>query len=481
MTFIVKLLDDTESVDFLSTSYELADAGLVIELPEPKEVWGGDSIYANGAQLVMQTYNNAKATLTVNVHGATRDTLLDNVTKINRIIERAKQRSITESGSRVEFQYRWDSATRTTFYEVISGKVTWPENVMSVEQVHQQDASGNWVIYDIEVELVLSPFAYPISPVSGTPALVNLTKTNSPTPGTTKTVNNALESLVENWVEISSAQLVGSHPGVTKLTLRSGSGLAEGTSRVYIGCHVGGAFRSNLDDSEAVFRIGGVTPTTDTNSNKDTYSSLVHTSTDETVLAKWNLSAAEVAQMVGPFRFFGRTKDLSYWSTNANYRIGVSYNGTYLYKSEWRSPVETTVTLFDFGTIFLPPWSGSIINPAGLTIELLGMLKLAGTETLKLDYISLLPQDGGYRVLDFRGGAMAQNDNLVDDGWSKAVYHEAGGLRTGLAFALMPSITLQPGKTHRFYFLMEGSAHSSEISRTLDVSIGVVPAYMVIA
>lgn len=481
MAFVVNLNDDTESVNFISSAYELVDAGLVLHLPEPKEVWGGDSIYAHGAQLVMQTYNNAKVEITFNVHGATRDELLDNVTKINRIIERAKQRSILESGPRVEFQYQWDSASKTTFYEVISGFVTWPDNVMSVEQVHQKDASGNWVIYDMKAELTLSPFAYPISPVTGTPTLVNMTKTNSPTPATTKTVNNGLETTFENWVEISGSQIPGSHPAVTKLILQSGSGLAEGTSRVYVGCHVGGDFRSMLDDLDASFRIGGVTPVTDTNSNKDRYSVLTHTATTETVLAKWDLTSAEVAQMRGAFRFFGRTKDLQYWDTNVNYRIAISYNGTYLYKGEWRSPIETTITLFDFGTVFLPPWSGSITSPAGLTIELQGMLKLAGTSSLYLDYITLLPQDGGYRVLDFRGGAMAQNNYVVDDGWSKAVYHEAGGLRTGLAYALMPSITLEPGKTHRLYFLMEGSAHSSEISRTLNVQVGVVPAYMVVA
>jgi hypothetical protein len=45
----------------------------------------------------------------------------------------------------------------------------------------------------------------------------------------------------------------------------------------------------------------------------------------------------------------------------------------------------------------------------------------------------------------------------------------------------MPPLMLKPGVTQRIYFLMEGISGSSEISRRLLVSLGVVPTYMVLA
>jgi hypothetical protein len=52
MGFVLTLRDEEESVDFLSTEYQLADSGLENSLPEKREVWGGDSIFAQGEQMV---------------------------------------------------------------------------------------------------------------------------------------------------------------------------------------------------------------------------------------------------------------------------------------------------------------------------------------------------------------------------------------------------------------------------------------------
>jgi hypothetical protein len=144
--------------------------------------------------------------------------------------------------------------------------------------------------------------------------------------------------------------------------------------------------------------------------------------------------------------------------------------------------LDTTISLFDFGTVYIPPWLGSNQGLSGLDIELKIWRKTYGTTTIKLDYLALLPQDGGYRVIQYRGAGLAQLESVVDDGWGKAVYHvTTTGKRSGLPFALMPPLTLKPGQTQRIYFLMEGLNGSSEISRRLKVSVGVVPTYMVLS
>lgn len=77
---------------------------------------------------------------------------------------------------------------------------------------------------------------------------------------------------------------------------------------------------------------------------------------------------------------------------------------------------------------------------------------------------------------------MAQFEYLVDDSWLGATYHiNMSGKKSGLPYGLMEPITLQPKIGHRLYFLMEGTAGSTEISRKLNVSLRVVPTYMVLA
>ena len=62
------------------------------------------------------------------------------------------------------------------------------------------------------------------------------------------------------------------------------------------------------------------------------------------------------------------------------------------------------------------------------------------------------------------------------------MYHmDTNGKKTGLPFGMMHPLTLRPGVKQRLCFLMEGANGSSEISRRLKISVGVVPAYMVLS
>ena len=490
MGFVLTLRDEEESVDFLSMEYQLADGGLEISIPEQREVWGGDSIFAQGEQLVQASFGNREAVVLFSVTGVTRDELIQNVARIDRILERAKRRSIEERGTRVELVYAWDQTANTTYYEVVSGRLEWPQNTMSVEQVHQKK-DDRWIIADFTVTLVLYPFAYPVSPVSGSAQPVKLSNVHG-SDQTESVVHNRNDSTHDNFVEIKANQLPGAYPLPLTITLKGDSGEAEKIGKVYIGVRQGDlGFTPILEDNAAEFRIGNVGSTSDPDySSGGTYSNLVNTVTDPgahppinpAVLARWSLSDAQMDKTQGAFRIFGKVRDGFYWDPNANYCLAVTYQGVTLHQTEWRTPLDTTISLFDFGTVFLPPWLGSNQGLAGLKIELKIWRKTYGTSTIKLDYLALLPQDGGYRVIQYRGAGLGQLEYVIDDGWGKAVYHVTStGKRSGLPFALMPPLTLKPGQTQRVYFLMEGINGSSEISRRLKVSVGVVPTYMVLA
>lgn len=478
MAFYLRLQSDTEVVDFLAQDFQLTDGGLQVDAPETRDVWGGDSIYAHGAQLISSKFGTRAFSITFSVYGETRDSLLSNIAQIDRLIDAARRRSIEEAGSKVELVYAWESTSRKSYFEVLNGNLNWPDNTMSVEQVHQQTQAG-WVIYDMELTLTVNPFSTPISPVDGTPYPVEIS--NDTGSGLSIFVQNDGSN---NWIDVPGEVLQSSFPLFTSLSMQSDSGEAERTSKIYIGVRKGNKdFTSLLDDKEAGYTVPDAVQMVDADySARGTYTQLPFSGVSEQVLIRWDLSDEQIEATQGAFRLFGRCKDNTYWSSDANYAIGVYYQDTLLHKTEWRAPIESNVTLFDFGTIFLPPWLGSLNGLAGLSVAILGMQKLEGSTTINFDYLSLLPQDGGYRVLNFRGGGMAQFEYLVDDSWLGATYHiNMSGKKSGLPYGLMEPITLQPKIGHRLYFLMEGTAGSTEISRKLNVSLRVVPTYMVLA
>lgn len=486
MTFILKLKSNADELNFLDgTTFQLMDGGLNVQLPRKKEVWGGDSIFEHGAELIATSFENRTISLEINIKGTTRDDLIENTNRIERILGEARERSIEQTGSRVEFQYQWDQTASITYFEVIDGELRWPDTTMSVEGVLQQDTDDKYIIRGFSLELTVFPLGYPISPVSGAPSVLPLTNMHGTDVTTGLRVDNRNDANGQNYVEIKAADLDGEQEFLVELDLESDTGEAEQNSKIYIGCRRGDlTFKHILEDNAAAAVFGSPAPTADADySSGGTYTIVSFADTDgEVELFRWDLSDAEMAATQGAFRFLGRLQEGDFWDQNANYSIAVKYGSTILYQSEWISPLDTTINLLDFGTIYLPPWLvGTPTNLAGLSISLMGEHKSTGTVSLNLDYMALMPQDGGYRILNFRGQGMAQFEHLFDDGWDRVVYHETtGGKKTGLPYGLMRRITLKPNSAQRLYFLMEGTAGSTEITRKMNVIVSAVPSYLVL-
>ena len=143
------------------------------------------------------------------------------------------------------------------------------------------------------------------------------------------------------------------------------------------------------EDNAAAWVIGTPTPTADTgNSSADYYTQFQFSGTTEQALIRWDLSAAQVEATQGPFRLFGRVKDATHWDQNANYAIAIKYGNEILWQGEWRKPINTTTELFDFGTVYMPPWLvGTEEDLAALSIEIRGQRDLAGTTTIDFDFL----------------------------------------------------------------------------------------------
>jgi hypothetical protein len=484
MTFKLLLKDDTTSIDFLSAAYKLRDRGFDLWTPKKKQVWGGESVYSHGSQLVTSTFENRRLRMWFHVTGATRDELASRISAIENLLEKARQRSIEQTGSRVELQYQWDGSSGITYFEIIDGELRWPKDTMSVEQVHQTDESGNYIITDFYLTFVMAPFAYPISPVSGVPTELAISNGNeSDKIGGLQVWNHDdAGSGHDNWVQIDGSDFAGDFEAKVKLILEADSGEAEKTSKIYIGVRKGDlTFRHILEDDDEEFVFGSPTPTTDADySSGGTYTEITFADTDgEIDLIRWALTAAQVEATQGPFRFFGRCHEGDHWDQNGSYAIAIKYGTAILFQSGWVKPIDTTTELLDFGTIYLPPWLvGTPTGLADLKVSIRAKRDTVGNTTINLDYVALMPQDGGYRILEYRATGVAQFEETIDDGWEEIVYHvNTSGKKTGLPFGLMPRIVLRPGNDCKIFFLQEGTSQNCEITRQMDVQVFVVPTH----
>lgn len=484
MTFVLKLTDGTTPIDFMSGTYRLEDGGLEFSSPRKKQVWSGDSLYNDGAQLIYSTFENRSVRIHHQIKAMTRDGVSDAINQIDRLLEAARKRSKEQDGPRVELQYSWNGSTQTAYFDVTDGETNWPANIMSVEQIHQTQ-NGEYILVGFETSLICQPFSYPVSPVSGTPTVVGLTNGNGTKVTSGLLVWNHDDSTTghDDWVEIDGKDIPGAFACKLKLAIKRESGESEKASKIYIGVRKGNTgFKHILEDNAAEYVIGSPTPTSDPDySSGGTYTIFSFTSTSGEQLIRWVLTETETTNTRGHFRIFGRTKEGYHWDSAANYRVVVLYGTDVLYRGEWRKPVNTTTELFDFGTLQMPPWlvgtSGDLV---ALKIALEGKRDTAGTSTIYLDYVSLLPQDGGYRILQMRTTGMAQFEYLIDDGWLREIYHlTTTSKKTGLPFGLMPQITLIPNQTVRLYFLVEGTSQNAEITRQLKIQAYLIPTYNV--
>jgi len=488
MAFVLKLYDGTNTADFMKEDYLLANGGLSIPPPTKKQIWGGTSINAQGSYLVATSWENRAIKIKFQITGTTRDELANRATAIERFLKTARSRSITKSGPKVELQYQWDGATNKSYFEVIDGTLKWPEDTMSVEQVHQRTASTRYVIYDFELELTCSPFAQKISIVNPTRTPMPLTNGNGTDVTSGLVIYNHDDSTSghDNWVEIDAADIDGEEFTKTIIRLVGNSGESEKIGKIYIGARIGSVlFKHVLEAEDYEYRIGSNSPTLDADYSSGGYwLALPYTGNTEQTLIRWGLTAGETLATKGPFRFFGRCKDGSHWPTTANFRIRVLYGTESLYESEWRKPINSLTELLDFGTIYMPPWLiGDFASMQSLKIEIQAKGDAVATSfTLDLDYLTLLPQDGGYRTLHYRVSGLGQLDHILDDGLDETVHHESlSGDVVGITFGLMPRLVLTPGTKTRLYFILEGTSGNCEIARSVKVYVYPFPQFNAVA
>lgn len=220
MAYVLKLSDGTTTVDFLGTSgtawCELADGGLLIEHPPEKEIWAGRTSATQGRRLTEKTYDNRRITIQFEIAGSTKSNIFNLQQDILQLLDVARDRQIYNMGYEVTLEYQVDTTSSSVKFVVVDGRLSPPEDFMSVEKQTWQKGSG-YTIKDWRLELVCEPFAF-----GAEAQLVNA-----------QSVDNIHDSDDDNYVSWSGSSVNGDVPG--PLRVRFTSGNVSSLNKMWVG------------------------------------------------------------------------------------------------------------------------------------------------------------------------------------------------------------------------------------------------------
>ncbi len=280
------------------------------------------------------------------------------------------------------------------------------------------------------------------------------------------TVLNHCDSTVghQNFADAAPEEVRGSLPCPVQVRLVLPAGFASTLLDVFIASgfdlkDAAGAFEHVLEGENGAPGSGctGSSQQADAGCSGGYLARAEWTAPSEIELWKWTLSAAQLGYMrAGLFRPMMRLASLPAAGTYLRWRVCNPGGGELLRTAQ--TPLDPNRFLTPLPALRLPPdgMGGGAYQP--LEIRLLAECAAAGTKSLEIDFIHLLPA-GSFQHLRPLDG-LEPGFTLVSDSREERVYaFQTGGGGQRLSHWLTGGpITLQPGRENRIYFLFETSA-----------------------
>jgi len=482
--FTLLVTDNSESIDFISSTFKVADGGFDIGTPE--SVRELTEIRPGFFRLVKNQKKYRTATITFAIHGATRPAVLTSLAKLERVITSIESQEYITDTARGQLAYAFEGASQQTYFEAYAGDIVTPTNLLSVEVAHAQDGSG-YYIPGLQLVLYLSPQGYGLSiydePGSGLEIpLYNPTVASAQTGGVN--VKNPGTGNY-SYVQIDADDVMGAQPYITVIELVGQSSGWSAWQRVYIGKqHYPYPSQLVFDDSDVA---GGADPgsvVSNVNANDGQYRT--NTYSGEYIGTFADYTWAVPSGMRGMFYAFL----VNYLAAepNAQFAVGIDDYVRYGIRSisEYVQPASSTQRHLPIAPIQLPPVGLDVEDFGTLHEDLwIGVFTRANSlaSGYSWDYMHLLPISNGVRVWVRRRNPGHTVLN-VDNPWRGLVYNKdtsTGKVWSGF-YGMMPPLTITPGKDQRFYFAFPGlSTSPDERDREFQVKIWGIPTFSTLA
>lgn len=478
MAFTLKLSNDYVTVDLMNaTDYKVYDGGFNIGLPEVERELG--VIRPGFFRPVSEIFSYREATIKLDIMGTTRSDVLTNLRQLQRMFRRTNSRDRLSVGRRMELQYQWDGASQITYFEVYSGDVNVPDDVLQLEKMFYM--RGTKYAIEASITMTVSADGYGISVLSSTLTEVALSNGGSYVTGGVTVANGA-------YAEVASTSLTGASPLITKIVVAPSTGYTAWNT-MFIG-HELGPYSTKLkydigDSGDLVYDTppGTLGVSGGYGGTHEEWLYGTGTSTPGT----WaNLAWAYDNGTIGMFYAFlhGYTKT----AENFKFAIGIDDYTRFGIRNvkDFVRPSGYCNTI-PLGALQLPSVPLELTALGNIHEDLWIGLWVAkdytlADKTLSLDFLSFLPINGGLRIWQARTTAVT-SCTMIDDGWAGIEYVKDSTPKYWTPFyGLIEPIKLEPGLNQRLRFQSIGTQdNATEQARELVVQLYVVPTWPTLA
>lgn len=290
------------------------------------------------------------------------------------------------------------------------------------------------------------------------------------------TIYNAYTSTNGNYTDIFS-DVAGDLPSPAKIQIENTKNGSDETKEFFIWNNDGiyyGNFNPLLEAEDATGAT--VTDHADATASGGNYSTLAWTATTETLIATWDLTAANLTYAFGKryailARWFG-----AFPYTNAYIRFKLTTTNDNVIWTGNLSLISSTRELAMLDVLRLPHHkfiTGEDIQ--ALKLKMYGFRNAAGTHSIDLDYLQLSPiarESGWLRLLSADKGIPYQ-DQFIYDGTNGEVYHRinsSGRYLTEFTVYGGP-LMLTPNADFRIYYNTCNEAGAALIDQTFTVKM----------
>ncbi len=272
-------------------------------------------------------------------------------------------------------------------------------------------------------------------------------------------------------VEIALADVPGSLPAPVRLEFTpADAGAGALTRDLWVGHSAFSdvaSLNTLLEGESAPFTDG--TRTADPACSAAQYMAHSWSGTSETRLSSIPLDTALLNAAGGnPFLALARLQTATaYTDLWIRLKIEATAGGTVLWAG---TPVllSTTCVLQELGTVQLPPYLVGAGDLQPVVLSLYAKRYTAGSHTLALDYIQLLPLEG-FRRLVALGSGLTHAQTLVDDGVEGHLFVTEAGSKVQSYIGYGDPILLWPLVNQRLYLAQSNPAGASLLARSLIV------------
>jgi hypothetical protein len=389
---------------------------------------------------------------------------------LGQYFQDARSRQKTQSGERIWVKFAAYTADDVWRSEILDGRILWPPETLGGAYLPSDKGEVAIVITrkafwekDSEYELPLS--------IGGTYA----------TGGRAIENHHDADAGDVNWVAWEDWAILGDLPAPLRIEFTSTHATLNVRRIMMALTHKvqdTGDYSLNwsLEGEDNLHAPGTVTA--DANSSDGNYMVEQWAVTTETKVFQWAVNNMDYARGA-PFRAVARF--LSNPSDDLYARIKILGGGTStteiwsskLVKVAWRASAPEELT--DLGTIpALPPGTPDGVAYSTVYIDLYFLRNVAGTHTVNLDYLDLMPMDAGFRVVDSTANniAIGQNQTLIDDGIYERTYEQSalGAVTTGWR-SKTEYLKVQPGHAGRLTFHWQDNQASPAARANLTATV----------